>query len=231
MTPLLKPQMTTMPLAEGLSAGGRGALWQEKSDGCWQVGGLAMAGCLFNAERMRDGSFVVNDLVAVNGEDVRNLPTLERWSAAQDAARSFPRHVRLSRVGAGGEFLRGILADGGEGCVLKPVDAPFGCCWRKCKQIETHDLVVVGKREASGVLELATIEGEPRGCCPARAAFDSIALGDVVEIGAQCITAAGRLREPRFIRLRPDKTIPWLRRARVQVSCFATGASASALRT
>lgn len=205
LPPVMKPRIHSATLAEGLRAHGAGELWQEKSDGVWCNGGLALGGHLFNAEAMRGGLWVVNDLIACHGQDVRGEATAARWAALQELARTFPPHVRLCRTGRGGEFLRSIIADGGEGVVVKPLDAPFGLGWVRCKRIETFDGVVTEIGDGIQSFRLS-IDGLDAGWCPCRSPrVDRLRLGDWVEVSAQCRHPSGKLREPRFVRPRPDK--------------------------
>lgn len=208
---LPKPKLESVPLAEGLAWSVGDGLIQEKADGVHaflDCGG----GTVCNAERMPSGLYVVNDLVTLAGEDVRRASTRHRWAALMDAFQDVKKSaafqdvkIELARVGSGGEFLEYILAHGGEGCVSKPWSAPFGVCWQKCKRFETFDLRVVEIDEARGSLHLAADTGEDRGWCPARSAFQAVKIGDVVEVGGYGLTRAGKIREPRFVRLRDDK--------------------------
>lgn len=52
--------------------------------------------------------------------------------------------------------------------MVKELDAPYGSPWFKCKRVETFDLVVTEKVWPS--IRVATMEGESRGLCCARAA-------------------------------------------------------------
>lgn len=199
-----RPKIETLPLEDGLRWNGAGCLTQEKADGCWHP--LEWRGHWFNAERMRDGSFVVNDLIASGGQDMRHEPLTTRWRELCAIAATLDEGMSLCRTGAGGEFLRDILDDGGEGIVAKSWDAPFGYGWHKCKRLETFDVTVA---DASGPLLSVAIEfeGVPAGRVPVLSLSTREALrnGDVIEISAQSRHPSGKFREPRFIRTRPDK--------------------------
>jgi hypothetical protein len=194
---ITRPRYHEVPLQAGLAWCGRGLRFEEKLDGRWHV--LAIGESRITGELMRDGRFFAFDIPIYAGQDVRRLPLRERLEILD----TFP--LLRPATGLGGEFLRAVLDRGGEGIVAKDLDAPFGMGWTKCKRIETYDLVVTGRREETGVLELATLAGEPRGNCPAKAMFERIAVGDVVEVACHSLTVAGKLREPRFVRRRPDK--------------------------
>jgi ATP-dependent DNA ligase len=194
---ITRPHYGEVSLQTGIAWCGRGLRWEEKLDGRWHV--LAIGASRITGELMRDGRFFAFDVPIYEGQDVRRLPLRERLKILD----TFP--LLRPATGLGGDFLRTVLARGGEGFVAKDLDAPFGVGWTKCKRSESHDLVVTGRREDTGVLELATLAGESRGNCPAKAMFDRIAVGDLVEVACHSLTAAGKLREPRFVRCRPDK--------------------------
>lgn len=110
-----------------------------------------------------------------------------------------------------------------EGFVLKQF------CWGpfyKFKTEETYDLVVTGATDAEygktgkyfgqigALLCSAYVGGELREVCKCSGMTDEerlqfthkLPLGEVVEVKAQCIAGKGRLRHPRFVRMRPDKS-------------------------
>lgn len=195
---ITRPKFINVPLAAGLRwRGGGGWRYEEKLDGVWAT--QEASGSILIGERMRDGQFFTFDIAQHNGQDVRQLALRERLSILA----SMPGLLRPA-VGQGAEFLEAVLARGGEGVVAKHLDAPYGECWHKCKRVETHECIVVEKFIPS--IRLRSLDGEERGMCCARAAYDSIKPGDIVEIAAYSITAKGKFREPRFVRIRPDKT-------------------------
>lgn len=87
--PAKKPAIASVPLSEGLTwRGGQPYLFQEKSDGRHAFAELPVSDCrgpaLVNAERMADGSLVVNDLLAIGDEDLRRASTRQRWAALNE---------------------------------------------------------------------------------------------------------------------------------------------------
>ena len=195
---ITRPKFFAVPLAKGLKwIGGGGWRYEEKMDGVWAV--KEMAGATLIGEQMKDGRFIAFDVVALAGQDLRPLPLRERLKALDGI---LPGELLRPDSGQGGEFLEAVLADQGEGCVAKYLDAPWGEPWHKCKRVETHDCIVVAKFMPS--IRLYSLDGEDRGFCCARAAYDSIKPGDIVEIAAYGLTAKGKLREPRFVRIRHD---------------------------
>ena len=195
-----RPKFVNVPLADGLRWRNDPAWrYEEKMDGVWAV--KEWDGTVVIGEQMKDGRFFAFDCTHHCGEDLRRRPLSDRLNALAD----LDTLVALPATGQGAEFLEAVLARGGEGVVAKYLNDPFGAPWHKCKRIETFDLLVTDKSLPS--IRLSTIEGEGRGWCCARAAFDDIRIGQIVEVSAFCITAKGKLREPRFVRIRHDKTI------------------------
>ncbi len=232
---LAKPRLASVPLATGLQwRGGGGFLFQEKSDGRHEFSEVRSAECgvrmTVNAERMRDGSLVVNDLIAIYGQDVTKLPTSARWSELVSLFRTphSALRTRLCRTGSGGEFLEALLSAGGEGVVAKPWGAPFGANWYKCKRTEVFYCVVTGLDPHRGSVQLGRVNhGDTEtqraellqtpclrdsvvncGWLALRGMkFESVRLGSVLKVEAFGLTANGQLREPR-----PDRDAPgsWL---------------------
>ena len=209
MTAIERPKFVTVELADGLKwRGGGGWRYEEKMDGVWEVSSFKFEGRsedILCGERMRDGRFFAFDILQFMGMDTRPLPLIERVALLDSLVDRKSHIVNILRpaCGQGGEFLEAVLSRGGEGVVAKRLDAPYGDAWHKCKRVQTFDLVVVEKVWPS--IRLATAQGEDRGWCAARAAYADIKPGDIVEIAAYAVTANGKLREPRFVRIRPDK--------------------------
>ncbi|MFD8968090.1 ATP-dependent DNA ligase [Streptomyces sp. NPDC059568] len=100
------------------------------------------------------------DILAVDGEDLLDLPGAERYAAL---ARLVPEPMRVRRIvvapssddTAGEEFLRQTLARGHEGVVVKALDTPYsagrrGAGWLKVKPVHTLDLVVLAAEWGHG---------------------------------------------------------------------------------
>jgi ATP-dependent DNA ligase len=198
-----RPPFISIPLAAGLCwRGGGGWRYEEKMDGVWSE--REFRGSTIIGEQMRDGRFYAFDITKFEGVDVRTLPLVMRlaylgWTDPMN------RHFLRPASGHGAEFLEAVLARGGEGVVAKLLDAPYGTKWFKCKRVETFDLIVTEKDSDHHSIRLATMEGEGRGWCPCSAEYGNVKVGDVVEVSARAITSRGALREPRFVRTRPDK--------------------------
>lgn len=198
MTPstLHRPPFADVTLATGRAwRGGGGFLYEQKMDGVFHI--REVSGCLVVGELMKDGKFYAFDCLSVEGQDIRRAPLIERRSVLD----SLPL-VRPA-TGCGGEFLETVLARGGEGVVAKRLDEPFGATWYKCKRCQTFDCTVTEIDDARGTLRLS-LSGEDCGWLPAKAAFNSIFVGDCVEVACHSRHVSGRLREARFVRCRPD---------------------------
>ncbi len=219
---LPRPAFEVVKLVDGLKwQGGSKWVYQEKFDGVWFPLQFEVAGSPFavvgELVKTQVGSiYHPFDLLTCAGQDIRKLPLRERlqaiassWSEIALGAAAFNFKIAtVNQSTEGGAFLQRILTAGGEGVVAKHLDSPYGATWYKCKRSETFDLIVAEK-DASGKasIRLASAQGENFGWCPTRAAFDSLRIGDIVEIEAYGRTAKGLLREPRFIRVRKDKMI------------------------
>lgn len=195
----------------------------------------AMKDSILIGELMPGGDFSAFDIALMNGTDVRAFALrdrlgwlgsilLEECTSARLEVKERGRTVviphsalRTPNFGHGGEFLEAVLARGGEGVVAKDLDAPFGLGQFKCKRVETFDLVVVAKHEYKSSVRLgwlgnasgqwSVVSGEDAGWCPVRGSnFLRVNVGDVIEVAAFGRTPSGKLREPRFVRCRPDKS-------------------------
>lgn len=206
----MKPRITPVPLATGLAWSGGGPFrFEEKLDGVFKT--LIYGPALLAGEMMRDGRFYAFDILSLGGAAVDRRPFIERLAMlehvlkAENGKRKAETPLRPA-TGNGGEFLEFILARGGEGIVAKDLHSPYGVNWYKCKRSETLDLIVSDMDPDRGSVRLMDpTTGEDRGWCPARARFQDIKISDFIEVEVYGLTARGKLREPRFVRLRPDK--------------------------
>lgn len=104
--------------------------------------------------------------------------------------------------------LKEALAKGLEGLVLRKGDE-----WLKVKPVETHDLEVIGYQEGQGKHEgrmgaLLTDRGKVgTGFTDVeRVEFtEDYIVGKIIEVAGMQLTESGKIRHPRFIRLRLDK--------------------------
>jgi ATP-dependent DNA ligase len=179
-----------------------------------------------SAGRTEDGlRFVAFDLPYFGGTDIRR----ERWdyrrSALEDLAESFLAPFALSpllRPVAG--LAERIWEEGGEGLVIKQVDAPYvpggRFSWFKIKERRSTEGVITGLelgRGATNTNRVATIRvGQYRngvlidvvgvsGLTRAESdSLDNSVIGAVIEFEYRKRTDSSYL-DPRFLRFRPDK--------------------------
>lgn len=139
--------------------------------------------------------------------------TLIRWGVPQIAYQRPP-------IGCKPQRLLKLMAEAEEwhpdyeGYVLKDYNLHG---MQKWKPVHTIDLIVSGYTEGqgkyvgqAGALILRTSEGYPVARCSGmsdeiRDDIDDSWIGEVVEVRYQTVTRKGRLRHPRFVRVREDK--------------------------
>lgn len=203
---ITRPSFLSVALRDGLKwLGDPRWRYEEKNDGRWHEMGVGQSRVV--GELMRDGRFIAFDVPIYNGADIRCAPLRERLAILD----TFP--LLRPATGNGGEFLKAVIARGGEGIVAKRLDAPYGVDWIKCKRQETHDCIIlelpgdklsihIGQFDSAGQMI-------DRGWCPCFRLnlLDNLKIGDVVEITCHRIHVSGKFREPRFVRVRQDKII------------------------
>lgn len=169
-------------------------IFEEKMDGAWCVLPSGVVG-----EKMANGDFYAFDLI---NDETFNLPLRERLHVL---AKWYPSYNRPFSY-CDGSCIDIVFEHGGEGMVIKHLDGLWGDEWVRCKRFETFDLIVSEKHTGGKSSIRLSDSGIDRGWCPCRSAFDKVRVGDVVEVAAYGLTGNGKLREPRFVRPRPDKT-------------------------
>lgn len=188
-------------------------------------------------------SYAVFDVLFYDGEDVRQIPLVERVNLTiqileglEPFADEFTKPQRLwfPRDGQVEEFFAEIVSAGGEGLVLKDMKAAYGRGWTKLKKEQTYDVVVRGFTPGQGkyvgligAIEFGIFRDgliQPLGRCsgmtdPQRRMFteqQKQLVGSVMEVECSGVTAHGRLRHPRFVRLRPDKPAEQCKALKIQ---------------
>ena len=180
--------------------------------------------------------YVVFDLLVYHGTDLRDEPygnrrvllatLLERLRQVLPDAMEIIKMPDFSTFGSYKVFCEGIWARGGEGVVLKDMNATYGesQAWLKVKREQTYDAFVTGYEMGEGkyegligtlicsaydengnVVEVAKVIP---GTDEERKAYTenfSLIEGQVLELTAQEVTKYRRLRHPRIKRMRPDK--------------------------
>jgi predicted DNA-binding WGR domain protein len=170
--------------------------------------------------------FVVFDLPFFAGVDRRDTPLSLRIADLERVlAHAAPPIVGSPALVPVKELAELVWAAGGEGLIIKQLDAPYlsggRTAWQKVKRVLTADAVVIGlepgqgkhagtvgalivaQHDATGALvEVARVAGFTDSF---RRAITPALKGRVVEFAYQERTTAGRYRHPRFLRLRVDK--------------------------
>ena len=155
------------------------------------------------------GVFHVFDVVCWGGQEMSRQPLESRLALLDSIAPQFPAWMKPveSSVDLAG-FYAEVVARGGEGVVAKKLSAGWGKQWVKVKHTLTHDLVVesldASKRSAA-CYQIRNGERLDVGRVFLGRAFESVRVGDVIEVVAMSRHASGKLREARFVRSRPDK--------------------------
>ena len=167
----------------------------------------------------------VFDVLFVNGVDVRGQPLKDRIEILKDVlSKIFPSHPFVSEIERASTnthaFLINTLLANGEGVVLKNKQSNYGSGWIKVKRASTLDVLITGFRPGYdcpiGAVIMGVNDGDDLrevGKCgisnwQVREAMNKdpdAFMGKVMEVKALRLNPSnGALREPRFIKLRPD---------------------------
>lgn len=169
--------------------------------------------------------FKLFDVLYLNGIDVRCLPLEKRKELVNAILNTiFLKHPHVVPVKQAikdtYKFLVDLLTAGMEGVVLKDLRSTYGNGWLKAKKFSTFDAIITGiepgYHQPHGKVHLAVCDGltlRDVGKCgiqveKVRAELNKNPndfIGKVVEVKALKIDPSnGMLREPRFVRMRPD---------------------------
>ena len=174
---------------------------------------------------------LVHNLVSYRGEDLARVPFGEKRRLLLELVAALKLgnglesvFVESLRTVGKYDFFQEVVADGGEGVVVKKLSG-FESDWFKCKRQRTWDVIITGFTEAKpgkfggliGAVRFGAFDDNGNlvevGRCSGmvdeqRMAF-TIAqesyIGKVMEVEGQEISSHGRIRFPRFVRLREDK--------------------------
>ncbi len=170
-------------------------------------------------------TFKLFDVLFLNGIDVRGLPLEKRQQLVTAILNSiYANHPSVKSVKLAKNntynFCLEQLAQNMEGVVLKHLSSTYGNGWLKAKRFSTFDAIITGiepgYHQPHGKVHLAVCDGlllRDIGKCgiqveKVRADLNkdpNSFIGKVVEIRALRIDPSNNmLREPRFVRMRPD---------------------------
>lgn len=206
-----KPPFESLAWRSGIAMPPRGMLWEQKIDGKFAT--MTIANSLLVGERTPD-YFWPFDCLQHDGQDIRALPLIERRRALDDAVSRREKmpfqdvKIRRPATGSGGEFLDAILANGGEGVVVKSWSGVWGDTWTKIKRSAVFYCVVTDLDGFNGSAWLADVAtAEKRGKVALHGRFQDVKIGSVLKVEGYGLTARGMIREPRL-----DKDTPtsWL---------------------
>jgi bifunctional non-homologous end joining protein LigD len=99
-------------------------------------------------------SYVVFDVLFDNGVDIRGKP----YSYRRDVLEGYLADLGLEHLivaedveSGKREFFEEILDSGGEGVILKDINAPYGKNWSKCKKTAMWDVIITGFKDAKEI--------------------------------------------------------------------------------
>jgi hypothetical protein len=187
---------------------------EEKLDGRFatafqSLGGAEKVESILAGELMR-GEFFAFDILNYRGKNVTLLPLRMRIPLMEEIC-SLGGFRRVRVMGGGtspGEFLDEILAAGGEGIVIKDLDAPYGDMLA-AKRLETWICRVTG---GNGGSQSVRIEDAGTWQDRGRVALfsgkcDQVCPGSLIKVEGFGLTKAGKIREPRPCK---DSATSWL---------------------
>lgn len=169
--------------------------------------------------------YKVFDVLFINGTDVRSFKLQDRLSILDGALKQLysdhPFVVPVNReLHDTYKFLMKLLAEGKEGVVLKNLKSTYGSGWIKAKRVSTFDAIITGFAPGydlpCGAVFLSVCDGldlREVGKCAISDTATRIAInknpnayiGQIIELkGLKIDPISGAIREPRFVRIRPD---------------------------
>jgi len=201
-----RPPFKEVDLQDALAFDWRSYRLSIKADGVTAI--REWNGCRVWGDAMADGRLMVWDIERAFGQDVSRLATSERERATAELFSNLSPKLNWHRcpVVSGAEGIEAAIANGEEGTVGIPWDAPFNAIRYKVKRSITVDCRIEAKLLNAVLLSQ---DGEPAGKCPLRGwKYEAASVGDIIEVKAYQRNVSGAFREPRFIRFRADKMIP-----------------------
>jgi DNA ligase-1 len=173
-------------------------------------------------------TYVVFDILAYNGLDIRPLPLSERRAALMVAVPTSSRVVISEQEAASHAYHEDLIAGGMEGTIVKDPAKPYasgkrGQGWTKFKANDEMDVVIMGYKAGEnsftgliGAIEFGQYKDgvlTPRGRCSGMdmkkrkeiSADPGKFLGQVISLAYMGIMPSGSPRHPQYKRFRPDK--------------------------
>ena len=165
------------------------------------------------------------DIIMLCGRDVRSVPYMERRKLLKDVVAKLNNpHIKVVQAVQGNlqKYFEKVVAEGGEGIVVKRVDSPYGRGWAKVKKAFDVSCVISGFKEGKGkysqgqigslalsvyeagkLIEVGFASGFNDKLRKEISQNPQAFIGRVVDVFAQEMQSS-RLRHPTFHRLRDD---------------------------
>lgn len=155
-----------------------------------------------------DKTFFIFDVLMLDFEDTRKRPLHERRSLLRSL--TLPDWCRLIPNGKNiGEFIEAVVHDGGQGIVLKSLLQPYGKAeWIKVERNATQDVVVMAIHEDDRCVTVGQFQDDSLVDCGTVFMGSLLAEtwpGQVIEVAVNRSNPGTPLKNPRFLRFRPDK--------------------------
>lgn len=159
-------------------------------------------------------TYMVFDVLEVNGVDVRNRPLIERKRILRQFVRNTDNIKIVEYVENGfKEFFDWVINDGGEGIMLKKKSSPYLDCrsdlWLKVKKEETVDVKVLGYEEGDEhgalITELGKVSLKSKAFLTQYLELSNKHKEIFAEVKFMELSKNGKMRFPVLVRLRTDK--------------------------
>ena len=168
--------------------------------------------------------YITFDCLAVGGKDIRSYPLHQRRGVLCNIVNALQNpYVKVVEQHADKDSLfRAMVENGLEGTVIKNLNSIYGVNWVKCKRVADFSVIVTGFQQGEGkyattlgaVLFSVYKDGKLVEVGKASGMTDAERdniwhnrdrfLGQVIDVSAQEVTAGGRMRHPRWLRVRDD---------------------------
>ena len=191
------PTKICIPVEQALRDWTGPGCYQQKLDGVFAV--REVAGGILIGEDVQ-GEFTAFDCAEFRGENVLGMGLVDRLMRRDILCRDNSVPTVPTVTHSGDVFLRQILANGGEGVVLKsPWSYGEPMIAAKRSQIHLCTVTAIGPGQSIAVKDSVT--GQFRGKVPAKGgAADVLRVGDRVRVEAACLHESGLFREAKLCR-------------------------------
>lgn len=121
----------------------------EKSDDTTSIMGCAPEEAVLRQREQGWLRYCVYDIPKIGGVDIRNLPLKERLKKLKALVSKLSKHLPITlhphfTSNDAKDLYHKIISKGGEGIMMKDINASYGHGWYKVKKIVTWDVVIMG---------------------------------------------------------------------------------------